>query len=124
MPCGVRCAETTCTSHATANSARTSMAPCITGRSESLPIMTPTSGSALVLDIGHRSYPPIGVVGCPKPRRVARVLRTRLTDLLQIEHPVMLAGMGGVSYHRLVAAVGGAGGIGALRAAALGAGQV
>ena len=32
-------------------------------------------------------------------------MRTRLTDLLGIEHPVMLAGMGGVSYHRLVAAV-------------------
>jgi NAD(P)H-dependent flavin oxidoreductase YrpB (nitropropane dioxygenase family) len=26
-------------------------------------------------------------------------MRTRLTDLLEIEHPVMLAGMGGVSYH-------------------------
>src|SRR5438105_4767538 len=33
-------------------------------------------------------------------------MRTRLTDLLQIEHPVMLAGMGGVSYHRIVEAVG------------------
>ena len=31
------------------------------------------------------------------------MLRTRLTETLQIEHPVMLAGMGGVSYHRLVA---------------------
>jgi enoyl-[acyl-carrier protein] reductase II len=47
------------------------------------------------------------------------VLRTRLTDLLQIEHPVMLAGMGGVSYHRLVAAVSNAGGIGTLGAAAM-----
>jgi enoyl-[acyl-carrier protein] reductase II len=43
-------------------------------------------------------------------------LRTRLTDLLDIEHPVMLAGMGGVSYHRLVAAVSEAGGIGTLGA--------
>src|SRR5438067_1943305 len=33
-------------------------------------------------------------------------VRTRLTDALEIEHPVMLAGMGGVSYHRLVDAVG------------------
>jgi enoyl-[acyl-carrier protein] reductase II len=46
-------------------------------------------------------------------------MRTRLTDLLQIEHPVMLAGMGGVSYHRLVAAVSNAGGIGTLGAAAM-----
>src|ERR1017187_5716490 len=43
-------------------------------------------------------------------------MRTRLTDLLQIEHPVMLAGMGGVSYHQLVAAVSEAGGFGPLGA--------
>jgi enoyl-[acyl-carrier protein] reductase II len=43
-------------------------------------------------------------------------MRTRLTNLLQIEHPVMLAGMGGVSYHRLVAAVSEAGGFGTLGA--------
>jgi enoyl-[acyl-carrier protein] reductase II len=46
-------------------------------------------------------------------------MRTRLTDLLQIEHPVMLAGMGGVSYHRLVAAVSEAGGFGTLGAGAM-----
>jgi enoyl-[acyl-carrier protein] reductase II len=46
-------------------------------------------------------------------------MQTRLTELLQIEHPVMLAGMGGVSYHRLVAAVSNAGGIGTLGAAAM-----
>ena len=39
-------------------------------------------------------------------------MQTRLTDMLGIEHPVMLAGMGGVSYHRLVAAVSEAGGFG------------
>ena len=44
-------------------------------------------------------------------------MRTRLTDILQIEHPVMLAGMGGVSYSRLVAAVSEAGGIGTMGAA-------
>ncbi len=44
-------------------------------------------------------------------------MQTRLTDLLQIEHPVMLAGMGGVSYSALVAAVSEAGGIGTLGAA-------
>lgn len=48
------------------------------------------------------------------------MLRTRLTDGLQIEHPVMLAGMGGVSYHRLVAAVSQAGGFGCLGASTMG----
>src|SRR6266487_3642899 len=47
------------------------------------------------------------------------MMRTRLTDALQIEHPVMLAGMGGVSYHRLVAAVSEAGGFGCLGASAM-----
>ena len=42
-----------------------------------------------------------------RPREVDKRghMRTALTDLLEIEHPVMLAGMGGVSYHRLVGAV-------------------
>ncbi|HEY5011549.1 MAG TPA: nitronate monooxygenase, partial [Acidimicrobiia bacterium] len=53
------------------------------------------------------------------PRTGEEHMRTRLTDLLRIEHPVMLAGMGGVSYHRLVAAVSEAGGIGTLGAAAM-----
>jgi len=47
------------------------------------------------------------------------MMRTRLTDALQIEHPVMLAGMGGVSYHTLVAAVSEAGGFGCLGASAM-----
>jgi enoyl-[acyl-carrier protein] reductase II len=46
-------------------------------------------------------------------------MRTRLTDLLEIEHPVMLAGMGGVSYHRLVAAVSEAGGFGCMGASTM-----
>jgi enoyl-[acyl-carrier protein] reductase II len=46
-------------------------------------------------------------------------MRTRLTRLLRIEHPVMLAGMGGVSYHRLAAAVSEAGGFGCLGAATM-----
>jgi len=46
-------------------------------------------------------------------------MQTRLTELLEIEHPVMLAGMGGVSYHRLVAAVSEAGGIGTLGASTM-----
>lgn len=48
------------------------------------------------------------------------MIRTRLTDLLDCEHPVMLAGMGGVSYAELVAAVSAAGGFGTLGAAPLG----
>jgi enoyl-[acyl-carrier protein] reductase II len=47
-------------------------------------------------------------------------MRTRLTELLDIDHPIMLAGMGGVSYHRLVAAVSEAGGIGTLGASTMG----
>jgi len=46
-------------------------------------------------------------------------MRTRLTDLLGIDHPVMLAGMGGVSYHQLVAAVSEAGGFGCLGASTM-----
>ena len=47
------------------------------------------------------------------------MIRTRLTEILGIEHPVMLAGMGGVSYHRLVAAVSEAGGFGSFGAATM-----
>src|SRR5688572_21598000 len=47
-------------------------------------------------------------------------MQTRLTDVLGIEHPVMLAGMGGVSYSRLVAAVSEAGGFGCLGASTMG----
>lgn len=45
------------------------------------------------------------------------MLTTRLTDLLECEHPVMLAGMGGVAYADLVVAVSEAGGFGTLGAA-------
>lgn len=51
-------------------------------------------------------------------------MRTRLTELLEIEHPVMLAGMGGVSYHRLVAAVSEAGGIGTFGASTMRPGEL
>ncbi len=47
-------------------------------------------------------------------------MQTRLTEMLGIEHPVMLAGMGGVSYHQLVAAVSEAGGIGTFGASTMG----
>src|SRR5436309_7189699 len=51
-------------------------------------------------------------------------VRTRLTDALEIEHPVMLAGMGGVSYHKLVAAVSQAGGFGCLGAGTMSTDQI
>jgi enoyl-[acyl-carrier protein] reductase II len=51
-------------------------------------------------------------------------MKTRLTDILEIEHPVMLAGMGGVSYSTLVAAVSEAGGFGCLGASTMGTDQM
>lgn len=51
-------------------------------------------------------------------------IRTRLTTALGIEHPVMLAGMGGVSYHRLTSAVSEAGGFGCLGASVMGKDQM
>jgi enoyl-[acyl-carrier protein] reductase II len=44
-------------------------------------------------------------------------MKTRLTEMFNIELPIMLAGMGGVSYSDLVAAVSDAGGIGTFGAA-------
>jgi enoyl-[acyl-carrier protein] reductase II len=41
-------------------------------------------------------------------------LRTPICDMLDIEHPILLAGMGGVSYAELAAAVSNAGGYGVL----------
>ncbi len=51
-------------------------------------------------------------------------MRTRLTELLDVEHPVLLAGMGGVAYHRLVAAVSEAGGFGCLGASTMNTAQL
>ncbi|HEY8081425.1 MAG TPA: nitronate monooxygenase [Acidimicrobiales bacterium] len=47
------------------------------------------------------------------------MLTTRLTEALKIDHPVMLAGMGGVSYSALAAAVSNAGGFGCLGASTM-----
>ena len=47
-------------------------------------------------------------------------MHTRLTELLGIEHPVMLAGMGGVSYAAVASAVSAAGGFGCLGASTMG----
>ncbi|HZU73731.1 MAG TPA: nitronate monooxygenase [Acidimicrobiales bacterium] len=52
------------------------------------------------------------------------MITTRLTELLGIDHPVMLAGMGGVSYHRLAAAVSEAGGFGCLGASTMSPSQM
>ena len=46
-------------------------------------------------------------------------VKTKLTEILRIEHPIMLAGMGGVSYSQLTAAVSNAGGYGCLGASTM-----
>jgi len=46
-------------------------------------------------------------------------VKTRLTEMLGIEHPIMLAGMGGVSYSGLVAAVSNAGAYGCMGASTM-----
>ncbi len=51
-------------------------------------------------------------------------MRTRLTEMLGIEHPVMLAGMAGVASADLVVAVCEAGGFGCLGAATMTTGQM
>jgi enoyl-[acyl-carrier protein] reductase II len=51
---------------------------------------------------------------------MSSTLRTPICDLFGIEHPVFLAGMGGVSLAPLVAAVSNAGGLGIMGAATLG----
>ncbi|HIK69057.1 MAG TPA: nitronate monooxygenase, partial [Pseudomonadales bacterium] len=47
-------------------------------------------------------------------------LKTSICDLLNIEYPIVLAGMGGASTPELAAAVSNAGGLGVLGAAACG----
>lgn len=47
------------------------------------------------------------------------MIRTEICDILGIEHPVILAGMGGVSFSALTAAVSKAGGMGVIGAAAM-----
>lgn len=51
-------------------------------------------------------------------------MRTPICDLLGIQHPVLLAGMGGVSYAEVCAAVSAAGGFGSLGMAGLGPRQI
>jgi NAD(P)H-dependent flavin oxidoreductase YrpB (nitropropane dioxygenase family) len=52
------------------------------------------------------------------------VLRTRLCDILDIEYPIILAGMGGVATADLVAAVSEAGGLGVVGAASMPADEI
>jgi enoyl-[acyl-carrier protein] reductase II len=51
-------------------------------------------------------------------------IRTSICDLLGIEHPILLAGMGGVSYAELCAAVSNAGGFGTLGMAGRGPDEI
>jgi enoyl-[acyl-carrier protein] reductase II len=51
-------------------------------------------------------------------------LHTPLCDLLNIQHPIMLAGMGGVSYAEVCAAVSNAGGFGCLGMAGRSPGEI
>jgi nitronate monooxygenase len=51
-------------------------------------------------------------------------LKSRVCDLLEIEKPIVLAGMGGASNPALAAAVSNAGGLGVLGAAACGPRQL
>src|SRR4051812_26587246 len=73
MSSGIRWAETTCASYATPNSASTSAAADITDQSESLPMITPTSGaSATVVSqreaVGGRTGPgtDLGEIGAER----------------------------------------------------------
>lgn len=50
---------------------------------------------------------------------MSTALRTALCERLEIEYPILLAGMGGVSMSKLVAAVSNAGGLGVMGAATL-----
>jgi len=51
-------------------------------------------------------------------------IRTPLCDLLGVEHPILLAGMGGVSYAEVCAAVSNAGGFGCLGMASAGPDEI
>ena len=62
--------------------------------------------------------------GVATPQRYRVRVQTRLTAALGIDHPVMLAGMGGVSYSALVAAVSSAGGFGCLGASTMSTAQL
>ena len=58
----------------------------------------PGATPALARTLRDRPWHRAGMSSTAGPRRLPfEVMRTRLTDILEIEHPVMLAGMGGVS---------------------------
>ena len=52
------------------------------------------------------------------------MLKSPICELFGIEHPILLAGMGGASTPELAAAVSNAGGLGIMGAAGLGPGQL
>jgi NAD(P)H-dependent flavin oxidoreductase YrpB (nitropropane dioxygenase family) len=47
------------------------------------------------------------------------MLHTPICDYFGIKYPILLAGMGGVAMHKLVAAISNAGGLGVIGAASL-----
>ena len=50
-------------------------------------------------------------------RRIRKTMRTKITELLQIEYPIFQGGMAWVAEHKLAAAVSNAGGLGIIGAA-------
>src|ERR1700721_988382 len=95
------------------------------------PTIRSTARSNDRIDRPDRSKPPLalrsrggsspsGTGHTNREKEGPTLMRTRLTELLGIEHPVMLAGMGGVSYSELVSAVSAAGGFGCLGASTMG----
>ena len=50
-------------------------------------------------------------------RRIRKTMKTKITELLQIEYPVFQGGMAWVAEHKLAAAVSNAGGLGIIGAA-------
>src|SRR6476469_6427081 len=77
MRCGVRCADTTLTSYGTSNSVSASAAAFMTGQSESLPMITPTSGLT--------ASAPMNVVSV-QPYRVRQPVRGQLRPLTHVGH--------------------------------------
>src|SRR5262245_49009739 len=96
------------------------------GRSTTWPAPTITGSEPPGVGGGVDNPPGVGggvVTGMGIPRVVRgtsqAMLRTRICELFGIEHPIILAGMGGVSMAPLVAAVSNAGGLGVMGAANL-----
>src|SRR6185437_6792681 len=86
MPSGVRCADTTRTSNGTSNSASVAAASDITVKSESLPMITPTTGSSSAMRVHLRS-----IAQCQVVRRRPGPLPDRRQVVAQRGHVADLA---------------------------------